>query len=52
MAVLAFAAPDESKRTTARADTKPYAGHPRLFFDGPADKNGLLKDLSPTKAAI
>lgn len=30
----------------------PYAGHPRLFFDGPAEKNGLLKNMSPARAAI
>lgn len=35
-----------------RHDRMPYDGHPRLFFDGPAEKNGLLKNLSPARAAI
>jgi hypothetical protein len=36
----------------ATPERKPYAGHPRLFFDGPAETHGLLKNLSPAKAAI
>src|SRR5262245_4262358 len=44
--------PVEPRQPTAQADAKPYSGHPRLFFDGPADKNGLLKNLSPARAAI
>src|SRR5262245_30103921 len=53
-AVFVFAVQEESGRTPKQAekqpakpgaDTKPYDGHPRLFFDGPAAKNGLLKNL-------
>jgi hypothetical protein len=44
-------APDR-RADTVRPDQKPYDGHPRLFFDGPAEKNGLLRNLSPAKAAI
>jgi hypothetical protein len=61
VAGFVVAAPEGGERTPeqagkplapARADTRPYAGHPRLVFDGPAEKNGLLKNLSPAKAAI
>src|SRR5262249_48694141 len=31
---------------------KPYEGHPRLFFNGPAEKNRLLENMSAERKKI
>ncbi len=45
---------DQQPSLTAFNDRgpKPYDGHPRLFFNGPADKNRLLVNMSPQRKKI